>query len=282
MRSLLFPLAIVADEVEVILLCSGLGDAQTLAVLPDIALLASDTVRAVIQVLAMDTTTRTVECPFLFGAQVFQLFLVLSNSFLELAFRPSGATFFDLLLFLCSPNKLLFSEDPLVFSILDALFSSHHPRLPVLFHLLLLLLFSKSSGKICSTLPLSLDGVVFALLSVHLVCYPGRAFSVSHLLHGQQLPLATFDLTTLSLFCGFDRWDDLIDKTLSQDLLVRISGPLEFADQLLIVCETDSDAFPLVSAESVYVCPNGCSFCYTIRLDWMLLGCLLVFCLRCF
>ena len=58
-----FPLAINTHKVKVGFLCSCLRDSQALAVLPDVAFLASYAVLAIIQVLAVHTTTRAVKYP---------------------------------------------------------------------------------------------------------------------------------------------------------------------------------------------------------------------------
>ena len=138
--------------------------------LPDVALLTCNAVRAIVKVLAMNTAARTVEGPFFFGGKVLELLLVPGDPLLKLSFRTSSLTFSNELLFLCCSSEFFFGKDPFELPILDALFSGHHARLSVLLHLFLPILISTSCGKVCGTFSFGLGSFLFALLSFLLVC----------------------------------------------------------------------------------------------------------------
>ena len=82
---------------------------------------------------------------------------------------------------------------------------------------------------------------------------------MSHLLQSHELSLPAFDLASLLLLCGFDDGDDLVEKALAKILLVGIFGFLERGDEVLVVGQSDGNAFPLVATECIHISASGCT-----------------------
>ena len=212
---LLFAFTVLTYKVEVLAVSFSLRYLEALAVLPDTALLTCHTVSAIIDVLAIYATARTIENPIFIVFQLLEIFLVLRDPLLKLTLRPTRATLIDALLLLSSSSNLFFCKNALEFSVFDALLACHHARLAILQHLLLFLLVTTSSSEISSPLPLSLDFVLLLLLSLKLSCYSGRTFCSRHLLQRHQLSFASFDLSPLLLFGSLDDRYHFVDQTFS-------------------------------------------------------------------
>ena len=183
--------------------------------LPDTALFTCHTVSAVINILAIYATARTIEHPVFIVFQLLEILLVLRDPLLKLTLRPTRASLIDAFLLLSSSSNLFFCKNALEFSVFDALLACHHARLSILQHLLLFLLVTTSSSEISSPLPLSLDFVLLLLLSLKLPCYSGRTFCSCHLLERHQLSFASFHLPSLLLFSSLDDRYHFVNQTFS-------------------------------------------------------------------
>jgi hypothetical protein len=83
---------------EIVLLRISLGDAETMAVLPYIALFTSNTVASIIQVLAIRTTAGAVKDPLVILRELCQILLRLLQLGLEVSSGNSALTPFNPLL----------------------------------------------------------------------------------------------------------------------------------------------------------------------------------------
>lgn len=91
-----FLLAVLTQEVEVFALSLLHADAMASAVLPNVTLLAGDTMCAIVEVVSMDTTNRAIKVPFVVLLEIVQLSLPLLHVCLQLALRQPRASCFGI------------------------------------------------------------------------------------------------------------------------------------------------------------------------------------------